>query len=73
MIVFIVKISSLAVLTGDKTHRKQTHSGLRVGGDQLNVQQRRISNVGMMRAGFFPPLPAGVTAAFVSLNLSTPR
>lgn len=35
---FIVKITSLAVLTGDKTHRKQTHNGLRVGGDQLNVQ-----------------------------------
>lgn len=41
MIVFIVKITSLAVLTGDKTHRKQTHNGLRVGGGQLNVQQPR--------------------------------
>lgn len=50
---FIVKITSLAVLTGDKTHRKQTPNGLRAGGDQLNVQQRRISHVGMMRAGFF--------------------
>lgn len=41
MIVFIVKITSLAVLTGDKTRRKQTHNGLRVGGGQLNVQQPR--------------------------------
>lgn len=40
MIVFIVKITSLVVLTGDKTHRNWAHSGLMMGGDRFDAQNR---------------------------------
>lgn len=54
MIVFIEKITSLVVLTGDRTHQNQTHNGFMVGADQFDAQKRGscIWSIKLVQAGF---------------------